>query len=116
MLDLFERRILRARPEQRAAVAAKERLPNTLMLIGGRVEAEAVIALMDMEDICISSGSACASGSHEPSHVLRAMGLSESDVLSALRISVGRTSRARELERAADILIEILDRLDRTCA
>lgn len=62
--------------------------------------------LSDLRQVAISLGSACASGSGRPSHVLRALGLSDADARSSLRIGFGRYSRIEEIERAAAAINE----------
>lgn len=90
---------------------AVERLPNTRLLLFNGVESEALLALLDMEGVCASSGSACASGSQEPSHVLRAMGYEEDRVRSALRLSTSRLSTQKEGERVLELLNKLIPRL-----
>ena len=76
------------------------RIPNTSMLLIPGCETEALLALLDMEGICVSSGSACASGAHEPSHVLRAMGLPVANH-ATIRVSLSRFSTHDEIEALA---------------
>jgi len=58
--------------------------------------------MSDVRDVCFSAGSACASGSGRPSHVLRAIGLSEAEAKSSIRLGFGRYTTLTELEEAAD--------------
>ena len=68
--------------------------------------AESVLLGLDLEQIAAASGSACASGTSEPSHVLLAMGLDEEAARSGLRLSVGRDTSEADVDRAVDILIK----------
>ena len=79
-------------------------LPNTVNVSFDGVAAELLVIRLDQEGVAVSMGSACASGSREPSHVLRAMGLSEARVVGAVRFSTGWTTRREEVERAAKIV------------
>jgi cysteine desulfurase len=74
------------------------RLPNTLNLGFEYVEGEAILMRMDEKGICASSGSACTSGSLEPSHVLRAMGVPFTAVHGSIRFSLSRYNTAEEIE------------------
>lgn len=87
------------------------RSPNTLHLSFLRAEAEGVLMGLDREGICASSGSACSSGSTEPSHVLRAMNLDESRLASSLRISLSRFTTDEELALVAEVLPVIVQRV-----
>lgn len=80
------------------------RLPNTLNLAIDGVDGLALVARLDLEGLEASSGSACASGSLEPSHVLLAMGLDRDRARAGLRLSVGRTTTAEDIHTAVDIL------------
>ncbi|MFT5049591.1 MAG: cysteine desulfurase [Chlamydiales bacterium] len=85
-------------------IDSAERLPNTLALAVPDIDGRVLIARLDMAGLEVSAGSACASGSLEPSHVLLAMGLSRERARSALRLSVGRTTELPDVERAVEIL------------
>jgi len=111
ILKFVEDKILTSLPKARFLCADLPRLPNTRLLVHPGVEAEAVIALLDERGICLSSGSACASGSAEPSHVLRAMGVTDSEVRSALRLSTSRLNTREEADRVGTSLVEIIHRL-----
>jgi len=85
-------------------IDSAERLPNTLALSIPGVDGRVLITRLDMAGLEASAGSACASGSLEPSHVLLAMGMSRERARSALRLSVGRTTETSDVERAVEIL------------
>lgn len=80
------------------------RLPNTLAVRLPDVDGRVLVTRLDIEGLEASAGSACASGSIEPSHVLLAMGLSEEHARSGLRLSLGRTTGANDIRIAVDIL------------
>lgn len=80
------------------------RLPNTLNLAIEGVDGLALVARLDLEGLEASSGSACASGSLEPSHVLLAMGLDRDRARAGLRLSVGRTTTLEDIHTAVDIV------------
>jgi cysteine desulfurase len=86
------------------------RLAGNLNLSFGYVEGQSL--LLDMQDqLAVSSGSACTSANPEPSHVLRALGLSEDATRSSLRFGLGRFNTAEEVEAAADIIVGSVHRL-----
>ncbi len=85
------------------------RLPGNLNLSFAGVDAESL--LMAMPDIALSTGSACSSGMPEPSHVLRALGVSEELAHSSVRIGLGRTNTQEDLDHAAHRLIESVKKL-----
>lgn len=81
------------------------RLPNTLNVsFVGRGDARMLVTRLDLAGLEVSAGSACASGSLEPSHVLAALGIAQERALSGVRISLGRGTTAAELSTAVDIL------------
>lgn len=108
--DGFEARIASAIPDAIIAGQGTARIPNTSMFVIPECETEAVLALLDMEGICVSSGSACASGSHEPSHVLRAMGLPVENA-ATIRVSLSRFTTAAEVDALAGALPRVVAKL-----
>ena len=80
------------------------RLPNTINLTFPGVLGESMLIALDLEGVEVSMGSACAAGAVEPSHVLRAMGRSVADARSSLRISLGWSNTAAEIDAAASII------------
>lgn len=87
------------------------RLPNITNVSFERLEGEAAVIALDLEGVAASTGSACSSGSLEPSHVLRGMGLRPEVVQSSLRFSLGRQNTEEEIDRALDILGKVVGRL-----
>jgi len=87
------------------------RLPNTTLALFQGVEAETLLHALDAEGIACSSGSACMSGSSEPSHVLTAMGYDKAHALSAVRFSLGRFTCFEELYETLAVLKRVLARL-----
>ena len=78
------------------------RLPNTTNLTFNGVDSEALLMLLDERQIYCSAGSACTSGSHAPSHVLKAMGISDTQARSSLRFSFSHFNTETELQQAAE--------------
>ena len=89
------------------------RLPNTTNLSFDGCEAESLMMALDLEGVAVSTGAACSSGAIEPSHVLRAMGLPPERVQSSLRLSLGRSTTAAEVDHAADVITAVVQRLRR---
>jgi cysteine desulfurase len=87
------------------------RLPNISNISFDRLEGEAAVIAMDLEGIAISTGSACTSGSLEPSHVLMAMGLRPEVVQGSLRFSLCYHNTEQEIERAIQTLETVVQRL-----
>ena len=84
------------------------RLPNNLSLTFKGINAEVLITLLDMRDIQISAGSACSSGQKQPSRILKAIGLSDEDANSTVRISIGTDTTTEECNEFVRILGECL--------
>jgi cysteine desulfurase len=87
------------------------RLPSTSNLSLEKLEGEAAVIAMDLEGIAISTGSACSSGSLDPSHVLIAMGLRPEVVQGSLRFSLCYHSTEQEIDRAIQTLEAVVQRL-----
>jgi cysteine desulfurase len=88
-----------------------QRLPNNINFSVPGVEGEAMLLNLDLAGIAASSGSACASGSIDPSHVLLAMNLPPETVRSALRLTLGRSTTQSELETTLQTLVRTTQRL-----
>lgn len=89
----------------------KNRLPNTTNIGFKYIEGEAILLSLDRYGVCASSGSACTSGSLEPSHVLRAMGLPYTILHGSIRFSLSRYTTDAEIDRVLEIMPGIIDRL-----
>ena len=87
------------------------RLPNISNVSFDRLEGEAAVIALDLENVAVSTGSACASGSLDPSHVLTAMGLRPEVVQGSLRFSLSRLNTETEIDRALEILEAVIARL-----
>ena len=87
------------------------RLPNNANVSIDYVEGESMVLNLDLEGICVSTGSACSSSSLEPSHVLLAMNLSHEQAHSSLRFSLGKWTTEEDIERVLDILPRIVIKL-----
>jgi len=86
------------------------RLPNNLHLCVEGVEGEQLVMALDLQGICVSTGSACSTGSLEPSHVLTAMGYPPELARGSLRITLGRENTEEEMDRVADALADLIPR------
>ena len=91
--------------------AGSDRVPNTTNISFDRVEAESLLIALDLEGIAVSTGSACSSGTLEPSHVLRAMGLPVHRTQNSLRFSLGLFSTEAEVDRVLDVLPGVVEKL-----
>jgi cysteine desulfurase len=87
------------------------RLPNNANLSFSFIEGESLLLLLDMKGICASSGSACTSGSLDPSHVLLAIGLPHETAHGSLRITLGRSSTEAQIDYFLQELPAIVSRL-----
>jgi cysteine desulfurase len=80
------------------------RVPNTTNISFTGIEAESLLIALDLEGIAVSTGSACSSGTLEPSHVLKAMGLAAARTQSSLRFSLGATTTDADIDRVLAVL------------
>jgi len=87
------------------------RLPNNVNISVDYVEGESMVLNLDLEGICVSTGSACSSSSLEPSHVLLAMGLSHEQAHGSLRFSLGKWTTEEDIDRVLDVLPKIVAKL-----
>jgi cysteine desulfurase len=89
------------------------RLPNVLNMRFESVDGEPLVIGLDMKRLAVSTGSACTSGSLEPSHVLRAMGVPPATSHQSVRFSLGRTNTEQDVDYVLEVLPEIVERLRR---
>ena len=109
--DRLEEGILRTVPGTAVNGARESRVPNTTNISFDRVEAESLLIALDLEGIAVSTGSACSSGTLEPSHVLRAMGLPTHRTQNSLRFSLGMFSTDAEVDRVIEVLPRLVEKL-----
>jgi len=109
--DKLERELLKKVPQSRVNGAAVQRLPNTTNISFEFVEGEAILLLMNELGICASSGSACTSGSLQPSHVLRAMGVPFTMAHGSIRFSLSVYNTEAEIDFVIEHMPAIIYRL-----
>ncbi len=109
--DKLEQGLLAAIPNAIINGDREHRLPNTCNIAFESVEGEAILLLLDQFGICASSGSACTSGSLEPSHVLRAMGVPFTYAHGSIRFSLSRYTSEAEIDYVIKKLPPIIERL-----
>jgi cysteine desulfurase len=109
--DRLEQRLLGELPGVKVNGDAGFRLPNTTNLSFQGVEGEAAVIALDLQGVAVSTGSACSSGSLEPSHVLMAMGLRPEVVQGSLRFTFSRMNSAEDADRAVEAVKVVAVRL-----
>jgi cysteine desulfurase len=109
--DKLENAILKNCPDSQVNGDRKNRLPNTTNISFEYIEGEAILLMLDKYGICASSGSACTSGSLEPSHVLRAMGVPFTAAHGSIRFSLSRYNTDEEVDYTIKIMPQIVNRL-----
>ena len=111
LLARLEDGILASCPEAEIAGAGSPRLPNTSTVLFTSVESEAILTLLDMRGIVVSSGSACSTGSKDPSYVLSAMGIDAMKANTAIRFSLSRYTTEAEIDAVLEALPPLIARL-----
>ena len=109
--DRLEQKILATVPGTAVNGDRERRVPNTTNISFDRVEAESLLIALDLEGVAVSTGSACSSGTLEPSHVLKAMGLPAHRTQNSLRFSLGTFSTEAEVDFVAGILPRLVEKL-----
>ena len=104
-------RVLKEIPYSRLNGAKKDRLPNNANFCFRFIEGESLLILLDQKGICGSSGSACTSGSLDPSHVLLAIGLPHEIAHGSLRLTLSEKTTMEEIDTTVDELKKIVERL-----
>ncbi|MEN6370842.1 MAG: cysteine desulfurase NifS [Armatimonadota bacterium] len=103
--------ILAKIPDVRLNGHRTNRLPNNVNVSFDGIEGESIILLLDMHGICASSGSACTSGSLDPSHVLMSLGLKHEEAHGSLRLTLGRENTEWDVKNVLEALPVIVERL-----
>lgn len=109
--DYYETSILEKIPYVKVNGNVKNRLPGNSNISFRYIEGEGLLLNLDLKGICASSGSACTSGSLDPSHVLLAIGLPHEIAHGSLRISIGKYNTKEEIDYLIDSLVEIVNKL-----
>ena len=109
--DRLEAGILSAVPNTEVNGARDARVPNTTNISFDRIEAESLLIALDLEGVAVSTGSACSSGTLEPSHVLKAMNLSSHRAQNSIRFSLGASNTDEQIDHVISILPRIVTKL-----
>lgn len=109
--DYFISRIEKEIPYSKLNGHRTKRLPNNIHVGFEFIEGESMLIMLDMKGICGSSGSACTSGSLDPSHVLLAIGLPHERAHGSLRLTLSEENTKEEMDIVADELVKIVERL-----
>jgi cysteine sulfinate desulfinase/cysteine desulfurase-like protein len=107
--DRLEAGIRRIVPDAKRNGPREKRLPNTLNITLPGMRGESVVLALDQKGVALSSGSACRSGSPEPSHALLAMGLSTEEAHCALRFSLGLGNTEEEIDRTLRLIEQMIN-------
>jgi cysteine desulfurase len=116
--DATVKRVRKLRDRLRSALLAedgveltghpRERLPNLLSVVVGEADGASIVVKLDLKGIAGSVGSACTTGSTEPSHVLRAMGYPDDEARGSLRLSLGRSTTDAEIDEAVEVIPRVI--------
>jgi cysteine desulfurase len=109
--DRLEQGVLNAIPGTVVNGALEPRVPNTTNISFEGIEAESLLIALDLEGIAVSTGSACSSGTLEPSHVLRAMGFPAHRTQNSIRISLGQGNTEEQVEHFLERLPAVVQKL-----
>ena len=109
--DRLERDILRLVPGTAINGGESPRVPNTTNISFERIEAESLLIALDLEGIAVSTGSACSSGTLEPSHVLKAMGFPAHRTQNSIRFSLGMGNTDVDIDRVLVVLPGVVEKL-----
>ncbi len=111
MRDQMEARLVAEIPELHITAQGAPRLTNTSHMLIAGIDAETLLINLDLDGFFVSTGAACSSGNPEPSPVLLAMGFTRSEAQTSLRVSLGWSTKAADLEKFVQRLKEIVSRL-----
>ncbi len=106
--DYLAQRIIKEMPNVKINGHVSRRLPGNLNISLPGIDGAAVAAILDMDGICVSSASACSTGSSKPSHVLKAIGRTDEEAYGAVRLTLGEENTKEEMDRTVDALKKAL--------
>ncbi len=109
--DRLEQAILNRVPDSHVNGEGAPRTPNTTNIRFDGIDAEPLLIALDLKGFAVSSGSACSSGASEPSHVLRAIGLTKEQAKSSIRISLGRSNDREQVNALIEAVVECVAHL-----
>lgn len=109
--DRLIKKILQRIPDVEVTGSLEKRLPNNVHFRFKEIEGRDLVILMDQKGIAISTGSACAEKTQEPSHVLLALGLNAAEALWSVRISLGKQTKQDEIDKTIKVLAASVDKL-----
>ncbi len=109
--DRLERGVTASVPGTSVNGAGSPRVPNTTNISFERVEAESLLIALDLAGIAVSTGSACSSGTLEPSHVLKAMGFPAHRTQNSIRFSLGQGNTEADVDRVVSVIPGIVEKL-----
>jgi cysteine desulfurase len=104
--DRLEQSVLNRIPDSHVNGAGAPRVPNTSNMRFDGIDSDALLIALDLKGFAVSSGSACSSGATEPSHVLRAIGLTDEQSRSSVRFSLGRGNTSQQVDLLVEALVE----------
>jgi cysteine desulfurase len=109
--DLLEQQILALVPDCEVNGGGTPRLPNTTNIGFKYIEGEAILFMLDKHGVCASSGSACSSGSLDPSHVLTSMGLPYTILHGSIRFSLSRFTTEADIQQVIAVIPTVVEKL-----
>jgi cysteine desulfurase len=109
--DELATRLAHSIPDLQVTAASAPRAPHVLGVRIAGTDSEALLMHLDLAGVAASSGSACTTGTVEPSHVLTAMGLSREEAIGAIRLSLGRETEAADIARVAEVLPRVVEKV-----
>jgi cysteine desulfurase len=109
--DYLEQKVISRFLDVRLNGDRQQRVPNVSNMSFDGIDGESLLIALDLKGIAVSTGSACASGSLEPSHVLQALGLTRDEVRGSLRFSLGAYTTREQIDYAVSVLVETVARL-----
>jgi cysteine desulfurase len=104
--DRLEQSVLNRIPDSHVNGSGAPRVPNTSNMRFDGIDSDALLIALDLRGFAVSSGSACSSGATEPSHVLRAIGLTDEQSRSSVRFSLGRANTSEQVDLLVEALVE----------